>query len=77
MGRCEPLETTLSLFIRFKKKICDNLNKLANKKKINRNIYTEFRNQLTKELRQAKTKYFAYQFEMNANDTKKNLGNYK
>merc|ERR1739842_6383 len=46
-------------------------NKLANKKKINRNVYTEFRNQLTKELRQAKTKYFANEFEMNANNTKK------
>ena len=40
----------------------DNLNKLANKKKINRNVYTEFRNQLTKELRQAKTKPIRFFF---------------
>ena len=49
----------------------DNLNKLANKKKINRTVYTDFRNQLTKDLRQAKTKYFEEQFESSANNTKK------
>ena len=49
----------------------DNLNKLANKKKIDRTVYTEFRNNLTTELRQAKTNYYEDQFEMNANNTKK------
>ena len=49
----------------------DNLNKLANKKKIVRTVYTEFRNNLTTELRQAKTNYYENQFEMNANNTKK------
>ena len=49
----------------------DNLNKLANKKKIDRTVYTEFRNNLTTELRQAKTKYYEEQFEMNTNNTKK------
>ena len=49
----------------------DNLNKLANKKKIVRTVYTEFRNNLTTELRQAKTNYYENQFEMNENNTKK------
>ena len=47
------------------------MNKLANKKKIDRTPYTEFRNKLTTELRQAKTKYYEEQFEMNTNNTKK------
>ena len=55
-------------------KKCDNLNKLANKKKINRTVYTDFRNQLTNDLRQAKTKYFEEQFEISANNTKKKHG---
>ena len=52
----------------------DNLNKLANKKKIDRTVYIEFQNNLTTELRQAKTKYYEEQFEMNTNDTKKKHG---
>jgi len=47
------------------------LNKLANKKKIDRTVYTEFRNNLTTELRQAKTNYYEDHFVRNANNTKK------
>ena len=49
----------------------DRLHKLASKKKIDRVVYTEFRNKLTKEFRQAKTKHFEEQFERNANNVKK------
>ena len=49
----------------------DRLHKLASKKIIDRVVYTEFRNKLTKEFRQAKTKYFEEQFKRNANNVKK------
>ena len=49
----------------------DKLHKLASKKKISRTVYTVFRNKLSNEFRQAKTKYFEEQFERNANNVKK------
>ena len=49
----------------------DKLHKLAGQKIINRKVYTDFRNQLTNEFRQAKTKYFQEQFERNSNNIKK------
>ena len=52
----------------------DQLHKLAGQKIINRKVYTDFRNQLTNEFRQAKTKYFQEQFERNSNNIKKNMG---
>ena len=52
-------------------KIRDNLNKLARKKKMNRKVYTVFRNKVTSELRLAKTKYFEEQFEKYADNIKK------
>ena len=52
-------------------KIRDKLNKLANKKRIDRKIFTDFCNQLTSQLRQAKTKYFEEQFEIYENNIKK------
>ena len=55
----------------------DKLHKLASKKKIDRVVYTEYRNKLTKEFRQAKTKHFEEQFERNANNVKKDMGNYQ
>ena len=39
-------------------KIRDNLNNLARRKKIDRKVYTVFRNKVTSELKLAKTKYF-------------------
>ena len=55
-------------------KIRDNLNNLARRKKIDRKVYTVFRNKVTSELRLAKTKYFEEQFEKHADNIKKNLG---
>ena len=49
----------------------DSLHKLASKKIITRTEYTDYRNNLTKELREAKTKYFGDQFERNSNNIKK------
>ena len=53
-----------------KLKIRDKLNKLSKNKKIDREVYTRFRNQVTNELRQAKAKYFEDQFETNENNIK-------
>ncbi|CAL4063742.1 unnamed protein product, partial [Meganyctiphanes norvegica] len=41
----------------------DQLKKAANKKKIDRKVYTNFRNELTTKFKQAKTKYFKDKFE--------------
>ena len=49
----------------------DHLKKLARKKKINKSVFTEFRNKLTKDLRQAKSRYFEEQLERSANNIKK------
>ena len=46
-----------------KMKIRDNLNKLAKNKKIDRKTFTDYRNLLTTELRNAKTNYFEDQFK--------------
>ena len=45
----------------------DSLHKLVSKNKISRTEYTNYRNELTSELRKAKTKYFEDQFERNSN----------
>ena len=52
-------------------KIRDKLHKLANKNRIDRKIFTVFRNRLTAQLRQAKTKYYAEQFKIYDNNIKK------
>ena len=49
----------------------DKLHKLAGKSETNWKKYTDFRNRLTTEFRQAKAKYFEEQFERNANNVKK------
>ena len=54
-----------------KMKIRDNLNKLAKKKKNYRNTFTDYRNLLTTELRNAKTNYFEEQFETHGKNIKK------
>ena len=54
-----------------KMKIRDNLNKLAKKKKIDRKTFTDYRNLLTTELRNAKTNYFEEQFETHGKNIKK------
>ena len=43
-------------------KIRDNLAKLAKRQTINMNIYKDFRNKLTTEIRTAKAEYFANKF---------------
>ena len=58
-------------------KIRDELHKLANKNRIDRKIFTVFRNRITSQLRQAKTKYYEEQFKTNINNIKKNMGSYK
>ena len=58
-------------------KIRDKLNKLANKNRIDRKIFTVFRNQVTSQLRQAKTKYYEEQFKIFDNNIKKDIGSYK
>ena len=55
-------------------KILDRLNKLANKNRIEKRIFTEFRNQLTTQLRLAKAKYLAEEFEANSSNVKKKVG---
>ena len=55
----------------------EKLHKLASKRKIEWKIYTDFRNRLTTEFRQAKAKYFEEKFERNANNVKKNMGSYQ
>ena len=52
-------------------KIRDELHKLANKNRIDRKIFTVFRNRITSQLRQAKTKYYEEQFKTNINNIKK------
>ena len=52
-------------------KIRDELHKLANKNRIDRKIFTVFRNRITSQLRQAKTKYYEEQFKTNSNNIKK------
>ena len=47
------------------------MHKLLTKKKIPKTEYSNYRNKLTTELREAKTKYFENQFEMNSNNIKK------
>ena len=53
----------------------DRLHKLSSKNRISRLEFTEYKNNLTKELRYAKTKYFGDQFERNSNNIKKDVGN--
>ena len=53
-------------------KIRDNLAKLANRHIININIYKDFRNKLTTELRNAKAEYFTNKF----NDQNGHSGNF-
>ena len=52
-------------------KIRDKLKNLANNKNISRKIYTDFRNKVTYQLRQAKAKYYDEKFEANAGNIKK------
>ena len=59
---------TLSLISRIK--IRDNLKKLANRHIIHINIYKDFRNKLTTELRNAKAEYFTYKFNETQGDMK-------
>ena len=59
---------TLSLISRMK--IRDNLAKLANRLIININIFKDFRNKLTTELRNAKAEYFANKFNETQGDMK-------
>ena len=49
----------------------DKLCKLSKKKKIDKNIYTEFRNKLKERLRIAKSEYYKQQFEFHKNNAKK------
>ena len=49
----------------------DSLHKLLSKKKLARTEYTSYRNNLTSELKEAKTKYFESQFERNSSNMKK------
>ena len=52
-------------------KIRDKLGKLSSKGRIDRKIYTMFRNELTKQLRHAKATYFNHQFDNCKNNIKK------
>ena len=52
-------------------KVRDRLNKLSSKGRIDRKIYTKFRNDLTKQLRDAKATYFSQQFDKCKNNIKK------
>ena len=52
-------------------KIRDRMAKLSNRGRIDRNTYTQFRNLLTKQIRNAKVKYFNDQFEKCKNDIRK------
>ena len=52
-------------------KIRDKLAKLSSKNKISRKQYTDYRNSLTTELRQAKATYYENQLETHSNNIKK------
>ena len=54
-------------------KIRDKLFKLSSKGRIDRNIYTQFRNLLTKQIRDAKGTYFNNQFDKCKNDIRKKI----
>ena len=51
--------------------IRDKLGRAANKNRIERKIFTDYRNELTSKLRNAKTEYFRHKFDEHANDIKK------
>ena len=55
----------------------DQLNKAANKKRIDRKEYTDYRNALKTKFREAKAKYYKDQFEANAKNILKNVGSNK
>ena len=57
-------------------KIRDRLCKLSSKGRIDRKIYTKFRNDLTNQLKCAKANYSSHQFDNCKNNIKKNLANY-
>ena len=48
----------------------------TNKKKIDRKVYTNYRNELTTKFKQAKSKYFQDKFEEHSKNIKKNMGSY-
>ena len=52
-------------------KIRDTLGRLAGKGRINRKIYTDFRNKVTKQLRELKNKYYNQEFENSNGSIKK------
>ena len=52
-------------------KIRNKLSKLAKKHRIDQKIYADFRNLLTSQLREAKSKYYEEQFKNNSNNIKK------
>ena len=52
----------------------DKLCKLSKKKKIDKSVYTDFRNALKNRLRAAKTVYFKNLFELHQNNIKKTWG---
>ena len=52
-------------------KIRDNLGRLAGKGRINRKTYTDFRNKVTKQLRELKNKYYNQEFENSKGSIKK------
>ena len=52
-------------------KIRDKLYKAAHKKRINENIYKEFRNKLTNQIRKAKASYYKNEFTKNSHNIKK------
>ena len=49
----------------------DHLKRLVRKKKINKTVFTEFRNKLTNDLRQAKRRYFEEQLERSEKNSKR------
>ena len=49
----------------------DKLSKAADKNRISRDVFANYRNKLTSELRKAKAKYFANEFKKNSNNLKK------
>ena len=49
----------------------DKLSKAADKNRISRDVFANYRNKLTTELRKAKAKYFANEFKKNSNNLKK------
>ncbi|CAL4075658.1 unnamed protein product [Meganyctiphanes norvegica] len=54
-------------------KIKENLLKLSNKGRINKSVYTKFRNKVTAQLKSAKAKYHDKEFAKCKGDVKKNL----